>query len=141
MLVFTVLSRTPELAKMAERLGVIDGQPFLIGEDGTFDRDVNTFLRSLVDPSRPGRNTWRTWGLTLSGTKTHVKQRCLPLTPLLMVSDVLWSHQFCQREGIMAEHIDMSVAKRGEACDIFIIRGFTLRPEMIQGCLHINSVP
>ncbi len=30
-------------------------------------------------------------GLTLSGTKTHVKQRFLPLTPLLMVSDVLWS--------------------------------------------------
>ncbi|MGU5577925.1 SMR family transporter, partial [Aeromonas caviae] len=25
-------------------------------------------------------------GLTLSGTKTHVKQRFLPLTPLLMVS-------------------------------------------------------
>ncbi len=31
------------------------------------------------------------WGLTLSGTKTHVKQRFLPLTPLLMVSDDLWS--------------------------------------------------
>lgn len=51
-----------------------------------------------------------------------------------------FGHQFCQREGIMAEHIDMSVAKRGEACDIFIIQCFTLRPEMIQGCLHINSV-
>ncbi|KMB92457.1 hypothetical protein SL68_05622, partial [Klebsiella pneumoniae] len=25
----------------------------------------------------------------------------------------------------------MSVAKRGEACDIFIIQCFTLRPEMI----------
>jgi len=35
----------------------------------------------------------------------------------------------------------MSVAKRGEACDIFIIQCFTLRPEMIQGCLHIHSVP
>ncbi len=33
----------------------------------------------------------RNRGLTLSGTKTHVKQRFLPLTPLLMVSDVLWS--------------------------------------------------
>ncbi|HGT6550190.1 TPA: recombinase family protein [Escherichia coli] len=33
----------------------------------------------------------RVRGLTLSGTKTHVKQRFLPLTPLLMVSDVLWS--------------------------------------------------
>ena len=37
----------------------------------------------------------------------------------------------------MAEHIDMSVAKQGEACDIFIIQCFTLRPEMIGGCLHI----
>ncbi|WP_113263700.1 DUF2726 domain-containing protein, partial [Escherichia coli] len=34
---------------------------------------------------------WLNRGLTLSGTKTHVKQRFLPLTPLLMVSDVLWS--------------------------------------------------
>ena len=33
-----------------------------------------------------------------------------------------FGHQFCQREGIMAEHIDMSVAKRGEACDIFLER-------------------
>lgn len=33
----------------------------------------------------------------------------------------------------MAEYIDMSVAKWGEACDIFIIHGFTLFPEMIQG--------
>ncbi len=35
------------------------------------------------------KNNFR--GLTLSGTKTHVKQRFLPLTPLLMVSDDLWS--------------------------------------------------
>lgn len=34
---------------------------------------------------------YRLRGLTLSGTKTHVKQRFLPLTPLLMVSDDLWS--------------------------------------------------
>ena len=30
-------------------------------------------------------------GLTLSGTKTHVKQCCLPLTPLLMAADALLS--------------------------------------------------
>ncbi|RWS77439.1 hypothetical protein DN614_30915 [Klebsiella michiganensis] len=41
-------------------------------------------------PKRLLRESFR-WGLTLSGTKTHVKQRFLPLTPLLMVSDVLWS--------------------------------------------------
>jgi len=34
MLVFTDLSRTPELAGVAERLGIIDGQPFLIGGAG-----------------------------------------------------------------------------------------------------------
>ena len=61
MLVFTDLSRTPELAEVAERLGIIDGQPFLIGEDGVFDHEMNAFLRSLVDPSSPGRNTWRTY--------------------------------------------------------------------------------
>ncbi|MQL00019.1 hypothetical protein EI012_24545 [Escherichia coli] len=37
------------------------------------------------------RQSYWNRGLTLSGTKTHVKQRFLPLTPLLMVSDVLWS--------------------------------------------------
>jgi hypothetical protein len=61
MLVFTDLSRSPELAWVAERLSIIDGQPFLIGEDGVFDREVNAFLRSLVDPSSLGRNTWRTY--------------------------------------------------------------------------------
>ena len=34
----------------------------------------------------------------------------------------------------MAGHIDMSEAKRGEMCDIFIIQCFTLRPEMILSC-------
>ncbi len=47
----------------------------------------------VIEPFYPkagnGRRPYR--GLTLSGTKTHVKQRFLPLTPLLMVSDVLWS--------------------------------------------------
>ncbi len=66
MLVFTDLRRTPELSEMAERLGIIDGQPFLIGEDGVFDREVNAFLRSLVDPSSPGRNTWRTYAYHLT---------------------------------------------------------------------------
>ena len=40
---------------------------------------------------KPLRRKLSLRGLTLSGTKTHVKQRFLPLTPLLMVSDVLWS--------------------------------------------------
>ncbi|AUY22865.1 TPA: tyrosine-type recombinase/integrase [Klebsiella pneumoniae] len=66
MLVFTDLRRTPELSEMAECLGIIDGQPFLIGEDGVFDREVNAFLRSLVDPSSPGRNTWRTYAYHLA---------------------------------------------------------------------------
>lgn len=66
MLVFIDLSRTPELAGVAERLGIIDGQPFLIEEDGGFDRDVNNFLRSLIDPSSPGHNTWRTYAYHLS---------------------------------------------------------------------------
>lgn len=65
MLVFTDLSRTPELEGVAERLGIIDGQPFLIGEDGAFDREVNAFFRSLVDPFSPCRNTWRTYAYHL----------------------------------------------------------------------------
>lgn len=81
MLVFTVLSRTPEMAKMAKRLGIIDGQPFLIGEDGTFDRDVNAFLRSLVDPSRPGRNTWRTYAYHLARFLCWLAEQQMPGVP------------------------------------------------------------
>lgn len=33
MLAFTVLSRAPDLAGVAERLGIIDSQPFLIGDE------------------------------------------------------------------------------------------------------------
>ena len=48
--------------------------------------------RKLRDDDKTGLHQHQDFrGLTLSGTKTHVKQRFLPLTPLLMVSDVLWS--------------------------------------------------
>ena len=112
-------------------------KPFFVSYSSSCKVNADSFSFTLFFAGQILRHIG---GLTLSGTKTHVKQRFLPLTSLLMVSDVL-GHQFCQREGIMAGHIDMSVAKRGEACDIFIIKCFTLRPEMIQGCLHINSVP
>ncbi len=49
--------------------------------------DVGVIVGQFEDVSAVHGNR----GLTLSGTKTHVKQRFLPLTPLLMVSDVLWS--------------------------------------------------
>lgn len=68
-------------------------------------------------------------GLALSGTKTHVKQHLPPLMPLLMVSGALWSLVLPAWRNITG-HIDMSVAKRGEAYDIFIIQCLTLRPEM-----------
>ena len=49
------------------------------------------YPRLYETDERYGEGERRIRGLTLSGTKTHVKQRFLPLTPLLMVSDVLWS--------------------------------------------------
>ena len=57
-------------------------------------REVYLVLKKLPDGRViyvEGIRCAHNWGLTLSGTKTHVKQRFLPLTPLLMVSDVLWS--------------------------------------------------
>lgn len=59
-----------------------------------FSRDVASDIEWLLKQGRQlGVNAQLASkrGLTLSGTKTHVKQRFLPLTPLLMVSDVLWS--------------------------------------------------
>ncbi|WP_250151211.1 IS3 family transposase, partial [Escherichia coli] len=73
------------------------------GKGNCFDNSaVESFFKSLK-AELIWRRHWQTRrdieiaifeyirGLTLSGTKTHVKQRFLPLTPLLMVSDVLWS--------------------------------------------------
>lgn len=75
MLVITNLSRTPDLIDLARRLGGVDGQPFIVKEDGTFDRSVNAFLRSLVDPSTPRRNTWRTYAYHLARFLTWLEQR------------------------------------------------------------------
>ncbi|EAQ0255111.1 hypothetical protein EWQ94_17800 [Salmonella enterica] len=53
-------------------------------------RMVKEVLKAVARANNhPYQSVFR--GLTLSGTKTHVKQRFLPLTPLLMVSDDLWS--------------------------------------------------
>lgn len=49
-------------------------------------------------------------------------------------------HLLCQRKGIIAEHINMPITKRGKACDIFIIKYFALRSKMIKRSLHIDSV-
>ncbi|WP_410316986.1 DUF932 domain-containing protein [Klebsiella pneumoniae] len=59
-------------------------QPFFACQSRVRDEDKRGHTKHMVRLRREG-------GLTLSGTKTHVKQRFLPLTPLLMVSDVLWS--------------------------------------------------
>ncbi|MEV9784364.1 hypothetical protein AB0T13_23295, partial [Escherichia coli] len=61
------------------------GVPWLVGAMAVVYVGVFLLGKALALPAEPFR------GLTLSGTKTHVKQRFLPLTPLLMVSDVLWS--------------------------------------------------
>ncbi|MCM8325103.1 hypothetical protein M8U86_08385, partial [Enterobacter hormaechei] len=51
------------------------------------DKWESDYPGNLTINERPSAR-WGSWirGLTLSGTKTHVKQRFLPLTPLLMVS-------------------------------------------------------
>ncbi len=56
-----------------------------------YDEITKITAERISDYMTEAVNTDSKWGLTLSGTKTHVKQRFLPLTPLLMVSDVLWS--------------------------------------------------
>lgn len=67
----------------------------LHGDDGRRHQQVRQFPYGALAAceqvaSHVQRGNWGR-GLTLSGTKTHVKQRFLPLTPLLMVSDDLWS--------------------------------------------------
>ncbi|WP_081421111.1 tyrosine-type recombinase/integrase [Burkholderia contaminans] len=78
MIIITDLSRTPDLTDLAARLGVVNGQPFLVGEDGSFDRALNAFLRSLVDPASPRPNTWRTYAYHLGRFLRWLAQQEIP---------------------------------------------------------------
>lgn len=77
MLVITDLSKTPDLVKVANQLGIIDGQPFIVECNGTFDCVVNAFLQSLVDPSTPSINTWRTYSYHLAKFLSWLSQHQL----------------------------------------------------------------
>ncbi|MDE1953810.1 MAG: tyrosine-type recombinase/integrase [Betaproteobacteria bacterium] len=78
MIIVTDLSRTPDLTSMAARLGVVNGQPFFVEQDGSFDRVLNAFLRSLVDPASPRRNTWRTYAYHLAHFLKWLAQQEIP---------------------------------------------------------------
>ena len=81
-------TRLSELEKNGgAALAVLDAQQArLLGQQTRNDRAISEARNKLSSVTESLNR-----GLTLSGTKTHVKQRFLPLTPLLMVSDVLWS--------------------------------------------------
>ncbi len=74
--------------KEVMRLGALQKKLFIDGKR-VGDREYAEVLIAITEYHRALLSRLR--GLTLSGTKTHVKQRFLPLTPLLMVSDDLWS--------------------------------------------------
>ncbi len=94
--------------------------------------------RKLSDDDKTGLHQHQDFrGLTLSGTKTHVKQRFLPPDSFNGLRCPLVTSS-CQREGIMAEHIDTSPG--GKAERRAISSSFSVSPcaRDIQGCLHIN---
>ncbi|MDV0911532.1 hypothetical protein RZP17_31840, partial [Klebsiella variicola subsp. variicola] len=76
------------VSRLARELSPKDGKGKVIPETEVTIRRVSALIAEQVRFGVLGVSEETAWdrGLTLSGTKTHVKQRFLPLTPLLMVS-------------------------------------------------------
>jgi integrase/recombinase XerC len=48
-----------EFLKMVKSIAIPDGHPFFMGDDLSFDKDLNGFCRFLTLPRRSSRHTWR----------------------------------------------------------------------------------
>ncbi|MER9647963.1 site-specific integrase [Mesorhizobium sp. M0199] len=46
---------------MVERAGLIDGMPFILADDGSYDRDLNRFFRACPGMGARSPNTWRSY--------------------------------------------------------------------------------
>lgn len=55
------LSLTPHLKDIANELAIVDGMPFIINEDLKFDSKLNEVIKSIVDPKRRSKKTWKTY--------------------------------------------------------------------------------
>jgi hypothetical protein len=55
------VNTVPGALDTAERAGLIDGMPFILMDDGSYDLDLNRFLRACPTMGARSPNTWRSY--------------------------------------------------------------------------------
>ncbi|MER8472806.1 site-specific integrase [Mesorhizobium sp. M1328] len=55
------LGIAPGVHDVVERAGLIDGMPFILADDGSYDRDLNRFFRACPGMGARSPNTWRSY--------------------------------------------------------------------------------
>ncbi len=55
------VSLTPSALDVVERAGLIDGMPFILMDDGSYDLDLNRFFRACPGMGARSPNTWRAY--------------------------------------------------------------------------------
>jgi integrase/recombinase XerC len=58
---FVDLGLTPHLKEMASQMSIVDGTPFIVSDNFSFDSTLNAALKSLVTPQRRSRKTWKSY--------------------------------------------------------------------------------
>lgn len=56
-----VTSIAPDALDVAEHAGLIDGMPFILMDDGSYDLDLNRFFRACPGMGARSPNTWRSY--------------------------------------------------------------------------------
>lgn len=55
------LSLTPHLKEMAGEMAIVDGAPFIVRDDLSFDPTLNAGLIALISPRRRSKKTWKSY--------------------------------------------------------------------------------
>jgi integrase/recombinase XerC len=58
---FVDLSLTPHLIDMAKEMSIVDGIPFVVGDNFSFDPTLNAALKTLAKPERRSKKTWKSY--------------------------------------------------------------------------------
>lgn len=56
-----IANHAPGTLDVAERAGLIDGMPFILMDDGSYDLDLNRFFRACPGMGARSPNTWRSY--------------------------------------------------------------------------------
>ena len=60
------LNLTPHLKEMANEMSIVDGLPFTVNNDFSFDPTINAALMALATPRRRSKKTWKAYSEAIS---------------------------------------------------------------------------